>query len=338
MFCRKCGTQIPDDVKFCTSCGFPIDETNAKDWGQETESRSMRKKCAHCGKLRIINFALYKLSDGEYVCINCAGEIANKYWETDIAVAPLPNNFLEKNHHKMTLEEFEEMFEKPELACKYVPEYLPPHQQRICGVLFDDKEETIEIGNMVDALFDLAKSIFGTSQPPRDYSYANLVKYEYGENQNIVRVGGSGVGRALVGGFLFGSAGAIVGATTKKTRSTEKITEMYIQMTFKIGDEFFVRKVNLMNSDDTEIKRTSQKYLNYIARGEKLLAKLDEIYCKANPEEVKIEAPSNKAESEVKVVAVDMVSEIRKYKQLLDEGLITEEEFSQMKKQLMGLV
>ena len=35
--------------------------------------------------------------------------------------------------------------------------------------------------------------------------------------------------------------------------------------------------------------------------------------------------------------AVDAVAEIKKYKELLDAGVITEEEFAAKKKQLMGI-
>ena len=34
MFCKKCGTQMPDDTKFCPVCGEPANSVNLKDLGQ----------------------------------------------------------------------------------------------------------------------------------------------------------------------------------------------------------------------------------------------------------------------------------------------------------------
>lgn len=34
MFCKKCGTQIPDGTKFCPTCGEPANSVNLKDLGQ----------------------------------------------------------------------------------------------------------------------------------------------------------------------------------------------------------------------------------------------------------------------------------------------------------------
>ncbi|ETP73224.1 hypothetical protein UYO_0690 [Lachnospiraceae bacterium JC7] len=34
MFCKKCGTEMPDDTKFCPVCGEPANSVNLKDLGQ----------------------------------------------------------------------------------------------------------------------------------------------------------------------------------------------------------------------------------------------------------------------------------------------------------------
>lgn len=34
MFCKKCGTQIPEGTKFCPTCGEPANSVNLKDLGQ----------------------------------------------------------------------------------------------------------------------------------------------------------------------------------------------------------------------------------------------------------------------------------------------------------------
>ena len=56
-----------------------------------------------------------------------------------------------------------------------------------------------------------------------------------------------------------------------------------------------------------------------------------------NAPEKKVSGVGEPAAVQAAAPAVDTVTEIKKYKALLEEGVITEEEFAAKKKQLMGL-
>lgn len=103
----------------------------------------------------------------------------------------------------------------------------------IAGVLFNDTTQEISFGKL-----DYIKDIFISDTTISKFEYASLIKYEYKEGENTISVGGSGVGRAIVGGVLFGGAGAIVGAATKKNNKKSVIADMSVFITFDIDCKF----------------------------------------------------------------------------------------------------
>jgi len=58
MFCRKCGTEVRDDVKFCPSCGSKVGESDSSNHevgmkkcpmcGEQIQGSA--KKCRYCGE------------------------------------------------------------------------------------------------------------------------------------------------------------------------------------------------------------------------------------------------------------------------------------------------
>ena len=131
----------------------------------------------------------------------------------------------------------------------------------------------------------------------------------------------NGVGKALVGGALFGGAGLIAGAVagngTSKTSQSQKEMHHYI----------LVLKVNDILNPSFVIELSS------LQRAEEVAATFA-IICQC---ENKIEKGDKfEFESDKNASQLDKFDEIKKYKELLDIGIITQEEFENKKKNLLG--
>ena len=287
-------------------------------------------KCVVCNdKVGVFD---YKLKDGYRICVFCTHRAENAYYDLIGYELDLDHSSVDafyKNRRKIDSAEAIQICKEPKLLSKYMPEEMKynRHLYKIANAVFDDDNGVLTFGNNFDLFLDL----FRDSQP-RACSYSSIIKYEYYENEDSVVKGGSGLGRAAIGGVLFGGAGAVVGAVTKKNSSSAKVSDMYILVTFKSSDspEIYTQKINITESGDL-INRGSGKYRKYLGIAETVIAKLDDIYMKENPEE---NANSNISTEQAVTSVAD---EIRKFKELFDEGIITEDEFNQKKKQLLGI-
>ncbi|HHD2752250.1 TPA: SHOCT domain-containing protein [Clostridium perfringens] len=65
---------------------------------------------------------------------------------------------------------------------------------------------------------------------PTIYNFSDISSYELIEDDEVILKSG-GLGRALVGGALFGGAGAIIGGITAKRKSKKQINKLYIKIT-----------------------------------------------------------------------------------------------------------
>lgn len=146
------------------------------------------------------------------------------------------------------------------------------------------------------------------------FSYDQIVSFEILENGESVASGG--VGRAALGGILFGGVGAVVGASTRSYKSV--CEELKIKITVKDYKEpaFYIPFII------SETNKSTSEYKSKMKMAQNTLSKLQLIINAAHQEPAK---SSSKFE------------EIRKYKDLLDEGIITQEEFENKKKELLGL-
>ena len=160
------------------------------------------------------------------------------------------------------------------------------------------------------------------------YRYENLLSFELMEDGDSVSSGG--LGRAAVGGLLLGPAGAIVGASTGKKKTKEYCNSLRVRISLKDADPDLVY-ISLINS---KTKRKSKDYKLSIDRAQECLTALEQIT--ANVESQKGFENPVVVVSDAEPAASD-ADEIRKYKQLADEGIISQEEFEAKKKQLLGL-
>lgn len=151
-----------------------------------------------------------------------------------------------------------------------------------------------------------------------------VVGFDYAENGITITKGG--LGATIAGGLLFGKTGALVGATLGKKQTNDICSSVNVIIILK-GSYLENLTINFL-SDKTSYH--SSKYL--VAQQEarnciKLLEKITKISME--------EEPVPKADKNGQSSTAD---EILKFKQLLDDGIITQEEFSHQKKKLLGML
>lgn len=177
--------------------------------------------------------------------------------------------------------------------------------------------KSISFGRFYDIFFDDSKQKFAVNR--KVYDYSDIIDYELIENGETYKKSGNGLMRAVVGGALFGGVGAIVGASTTKTTSQEKVNSLYINIFLKGG------KLEKINFIDTPTEINGFDYTNNRDKASNLMAILADIT--KNNEVVPAEAETKYSEAD----------EIAKFKKLYDDGTITYEEFEAKKKQLLNL-
>lgn len=162
----------------------------------------------------------------------------------------------------------------------------------------------------------------------RTYTPNDLLDYEIRVDNEVVITSKTktkkGVGKAIAGGLLFGEAGAVAGAVAGGSKSTTTETQKEIHhysLLLKVND--LSKSSFVINVDSVHLAEEAAAVLAIIQKDYK------------NIEELKNEEPS----SEKKVPEhsePDKFEEIKKYKDLLDSGIITKEEFEIKKKELLG--
>jgi len=150
------------------------------------------------------------------------------------------------------------------------------------------------------------------------YNYSDIVDFELLEDGESIASGG--LGRALVGGVLFGGVGAIVGGVTGTKKSKPICTNLKV----KITTNNINNPVEYVDFINTSTKKDSIIYKTWFDLAQKCLSTL-QLIVNENQEEVK------------EIPAGSEADEILKLKKLLDQGIITQEEFDAKKKQLLGL-
>lgn len=192
---------------------------------------------------------------------------------------------------------------------------------KIAGVEFYDSSQKIIV------TYDASTNLLKLSD--REYRYDQLESYEYVENQGTIAKGG-GVGRALVGGALFGNVGAVVGASTAKRSMDTVIRDMDVRMTFRVNGVLKTEKVTL-NQYSNKIKYGSMTYERYLDKAKQLIDKLDQINQQMNPVTTPTAPPVNYTAQP----AIDMKAKLLELKDLYEQGLLDEEEYKEEKKALL---
>lgn len=256
----------------------------------------LKVKCAICDN--DVGLNRFQLSKNVWICPNCLKKLGGT------AVFPILK--------KMNINEIKEKLNNTNEALsnfvitKKIGDYI----------YFDEenKKWTIPQGMF-------KKAIDGN----RIFSYTDILNYELIEDGNSISKGG--VGRAIVGGVLFGGAGAIVGGSTGH-KQKQTCTKLQIKITLNNVNH----PIEYITFISTETKKDSFIYTSSFNFAQQILSMLN-IICQSNSTE-------NRKEIQEQLTSnsnFSVTDEIKKYKELLDMGAITQEEYERKKKELLNL-
>lgn len=168
------------------------------------------------------------------------------------------------------------------------------------------------------------------------YTFGDLVNYELYENNSVIQKGG--IGRAIVGGALFGGVGAIVGAQTRKSQNI--VDSLYIRVTLKSSGMkkiTFIGSPTDRNSIFYKMERKSAdevlSELELIASNNQSSAIQESIQPRREPPTAD---PSVQQTVQTEHSSTLIADELIKLKQLLDMGVLTQDEFDRQKQKLLN--
>ena len=158
---------------------------------------------------------------------------------------------------------------------------------------------------------------------PTLFRHEELTHFELLEDGNSVASGG--LARAAVGGVLFGGIGAVVGAVTGSKTSKKVITSLEVAI---VLNSPYRKKISInCMGVDSKVKSGSMAYNQHMKDAHDLMMFLHGIKARAN-------ASTNATAHPPQTSAAD---ELLKFKNLLDMGAITEDEYQAKKQKLLGL-
>jgi len=160
------------------------------------------------------------------------------------------------------------------------------------------------------------------------FSYDELIDYDLFENDLSVASGG--LGRAIVGDVIAGAYGALIGGLTAKKKTKKSVDSMALQIS---TNNFFFPSI-MITYITKETKSQKRKYTDAYSKAQESIACLNII----------INQLKDKKENTTEDIAyvtntnADPYEELKKVKELLEMGIISQEEFEAKKKELLGLL
>ena len=272
-----------------------------------------KKPCACCGKpLGMLNGDII-LADGE-ICFDCwknAGFGLSTLGASKYTLAQLAEHRKEAEAKRA-----EQALKKKEAEEELARLRSVVPEKTIGPVAFNDTEGVVRV------------SFSNIFEPDQYFRYRQILDFELLQDGESIAKSKGGLGSAVVGGMLLGPAGLVAGAVLggKKTKTKNVCTSMKVKITLRDNDPDVIY-IDLITK---ETKCSSGAYKNAAKQAQDILSALQVAADKA--------AAETAAQPVVVNTAVPSAAdELIKYKQLLDAGAITQEEFDTKKKQLLGL-
>lgn len=184
--------------------------------------------------------------------------------------------------------------------------------------LFGNKQEFETTTKMGNVKIDEPRRLFKVNLTI--YPIDDLVSFELLENGSQVTSGGISLGRAALGGVAFGAVGAGIGGLTKvKKQDTEFCNSLKVIINLKNQK----RGTAVINLIAKKTKKSSFMYSTALTAAKSTLEGLNYIL---GLQGVQDTDPN-----------LDKLEDIKKYKELLDLGIIDQSEFDKKKKELLNL-
>lgn len=152
------------------------------------------------------------------------------------------------------------------------------------------------------------------------YPLDSISSYDIVENGTTTTSGG--LGRSAIGALAFGGTGAIVGAVTGKKKTIQKVDSFRVRLNLDDLD----KPVVYLDLIKKPIKSNTKDYKKIVETADKIISSLDILLKDTSNDPAPSPVPQQSG-----------ADEIRKYKALLDDGILTQEEFDAKKKELLGL-
>lgn len=192
-------------------------------------------------------------------------------------------------------------------------------------ILIDEKNKLWTVGkniyNAYKTYGNNIEKIPGIQNRINIYSFSDIVDFELLEDGYSITKGGVSIGKALLGDFLVGVPGFIVGGVTGKRTTKTTCDNMQIRITLNN----FESPMIMVPIITTRIPKGTKAYKNAVAQAQEILSCLN-IMSNAK----------DKPEKNIQNATASSADEIKKYKELLDSGAITEQEYEKKKKQLLS--
>lgn len=258
-----------------------------------------KENCIVCG-IEVGAMSRTKLNDGNFICTSCMSKTKlSDGWN----INTLKSATLTQINGRIKLAEQNEKENNNRIS------RFTPTLKEGGYIWFDDNNNW----------FAIPKGTFSAKiDNSFVFKYNEILDFEVLEDGATITKGG--FGKAIVGGAIFGLAGAIAGGTSKKSKQV--CTKLEIKITTKNIDNPVIY-ITLLN---TEFKKDSFVYKTAYKSVQNILSKFQII----------VNQLENNSDIE-KNENISVTDEIKKYKELLDMGAISQEEFDEKKKQLLNL-
>lgn len=137
---------------------------------------------------------------------------------------------------------------------------------------------------------------------------------------------GSQIGGMLLGGITLGGVGAIIGGLSGSTNQVEKVKNITLKIVIN-DTRVPMFMLNILSFDNGVLKNSST-YINFMNTARRWHSLLSVLIKKADEEDEEKENSPN--------LVISVADEILKLKKLLNEKLLSEEEFEEQKNKLLN--
>ncbi|WP_349605471.1 DUF4428 domain-containing protein, partial [Lactiplantibacillus plantarum] len=255
----------------------------------------------------------FKLTDGK-ICDDCASRVGLKNnFSSQSAVKYLTVQDIKNHQDSHTqIDAKQLLFDNKSEYEKLLITFKKEGNGHIGKVYLSDKRKQFLIKlsfmeNLADEPFQL-------------YDYSDLEGYDPIENGTTIE-DKHGLSRAIAGGLIAGPTGAVLGAFSGN-KSYAAVSKVSVVLYFKGDHRVEAVLLNETTKTDSSAYHITQQELLRFCHD------LDTIIANNN---------SNVNEPATPVSATDSADQLRKLKGLLDDGILTEEEFTAKKKQILGI-